>query len=425
MAGGATVGAGGLVLTSAQVAIIIIALAAMAAIHALLTFTRIGKAMRATAANPMLARACGIATGRIIDAVWVITGALCGLAGTVAAMDSGSFGVGNGSEYLIVVLAAVVLGGAGQPYGAMLGAVLIGETTELSAAVLSPEYKQAVAFAILVLVMILRPQGLLVRRRLRSDYQAIALLGSSVIANTMITNVRPFLNGAAGLSLVPPPLGDLVNANSAGYQWLYVGLTALGCGVVLAAATRIVESPFGRTLRAMREREPAAAALGKNLVMLKMVMFIAGGVIAGLSGAVLVGFIGVWAPATWLYPETIVIFAALIVGGRGNNLGALLGALLVPVGFEEVTRFLPQVGPPGLIPAMQWVAIGLLIIGFLWFRPRGTLPERRRVFADPFPGGAVRAQGPVGRGSEETVSADRARPLLAAERVERRFEGLR
>ena len=161
MSSGATVGAGGLVLTSAQVAIITIALAAMAAIHALLTFTRIGKAMRATAANPTLARACGIATGRIIDAVWVITGALCGLAGTVAAMDSGSFGVGNGSEYLIVVLAAVVLGGAGQPYGAMLGAVLIGETTELSAAVLSPEYKQAVAFAILVLVMILRPQGLL------------------------------------------------------------------------------------------------------------------------------------------------------------------------------------------------------------------------------------------------------------------------
>ena len=117
--------------------------------------------MRATAANATLARTCGISTGRIIDLVWVITGALCGLAGTVAAMDSGSFAVSNGSEYLIVMLAAVVLGGAGQPYGAMLGAVLIGETTELSAAVLSPEYKQAVAFAILVVVMILRPQGLL------------------------------------------------------------------------------------------------------------------------------------------------------------------------------------------------------------------------------------------------------------------------
>ena len=157
----AAVTAGGLILTRVQVVVIGIAVAAMLAIHALLKFTRLGKAMRATAANPTLARNCGIPTGRIIDAVWLITGALCGAAGTVAAIDSASFGVANGSTYLIVILAAAVLGGAGQPYGAMLGAVLIGEITELSAAALSPQYKSVVAFAILVLVMILRPQGLL------------------------------------------------------------------------------------------------------------------------------------------------------------------------------------------------------------------------------------------------------------------------
>jgi branched-chain amino acid transport system permease protein len=94
----------------------------------------------------------------------------------------------------------------------------------------------------------------------------------------------------------------------------------------------------------------------------------------------------VWAPSVWLYPETIILFAAIIVGGRGNNIGAILGALLVPVDFEEVTRFLnndpaiANLGPPGLIPALQWVAIGLLIIGFLWFRPDGVRPEARRVF---------------------------------------------
>jgi branched-chain amino acid transport system permease protein len=62
--------------------------------------------------------------------------------------------------------------------------------------------------------------------------------------------------------------------------------------------------------------------------------------------------------------------------------GALLGALLVPVGFEEVTRLLVRlnVGPPNLIPALEWVAIGLLIIGFLWFRPEGVRPETRHVF---------------------------------------------
>jgi branched-chain amino acid transport system permease protein/neutral amino acid transport system permease protein len=160
---GATLSLGSLSLTTEQVLIIATAVVLMLAIHGLLTFTRLGKAMRATAANPELARSCGIPTARVVDAVWLITGALCGLAGTVAAMNSESFAVSNGAGFLITILAAAVLGGAGQPYGAMLGAVLIGEATELSAAVLSPEYKGVVAFAILVTVMVLRPQGLLAR----------------------------------------------------------------------------------------------------------------------------------------------------------------------------------------------------------------------------------------------------------------------
>jgi branched-chain amino acid transport system permease protein len=223
------------------------------------------------------------------------------------------------------------------------------------------------------------PVGLVVLRKLRNDYQAIALLVISVIANLLITNARPLVNGAAGLSLVPAPLSGQIDPYTETYQYLYVGLTALCCLLVFLVASRIVNSPYGRTLRAMREHELAAAALGKNLIALKMTMFIVGGVIAGLSGAILVGFIGLWAPSTWLYPETIILLAAVIVGGRGNNLGALLGALLVPVGFAEATRFIPPFGQPGLVPAFQWVAIGLLIMGFLWFRPSGVLPEPRHV----------------------------------------------
>jgi branched-chain amino acid transport system permease protein len=223
------------------------------------------------------------------------------------------------------------------------------------------------------------PVGFVVLRKLRSDYQAIALLVLSVIANTVITNARPFLNGAAGLALVPAPLADLFDPATYGY--FYVGLTAICTALVALVAFRIVNSPYGRTLRAMREHEVAATAIGKNPVALKMTIFIVGGVIAGLSGGILTGYITFWAPSVWLYPETIILFAAVIVGGRGNNLGAVLGALLVPVGFEEVTRFIPSsIGPPGLIPALQWVAIGLLIIGFLWFRPEGVRPEPRRVF---------------------------------------------
>jgi branched-chain amino acid transport system permease protein len=226
------------------------------------------------------------------------------------------------------------------------------------------------------------PIGLVVLRRLRADYQAIALLVTSIIANTVINNARPVLNGAAGLALVPQPLDGVVNTNTNSYQYLYIGLTAICVAIVWFIAARIVNSPYGRTLRAMRENELAASALGKNSTALKMAIFVVGGAIAGLSGAILVGFLQVWAPSTWLYPETIILFAAVIVGGRGNNVGAILGALLVPLGFEEVTRLLGRmnIGPPNLIPALEWVCIGLLILGFLWFRPKGVVPEQRRVF---------------------------------------------
>jgi branched-chain amino acid transport system permease protein len=229
------------------------------------------------------------------------------------------------------------------------------------------------------------PVGLVVLRKLRTDYQAISLLVLSVIVNSVITNVRPFLNGAAGIAQVPGPFSDQIDPLSQTYQLFYVGLTVPCVVLVWLVASRIVNSPFGRSLRAMREHELAATAIGKNPVQLKMTIFIVGGVIAGLSGAILVGYIEVWAPSVWLYPETIILFAAVIVGGRGNNVGAILGALLVPVGFFEVTRRLPTTfggwtPPPNLIPAMEWVAIGLLIIAFLWLKPEGVRPEPRRIF---------------------------------------------
>lgn len=161
---GPTIRLGAFVLTTSQILIIGLAVGLMLLIHALLRFTRLGKAMRATAANASLARNCGIPTQRVVDLVWLITGALCGVAGTVAGMNSESFAVASGAGFLIPIIAAAVLGGAGQPYGAMIGAILIGEVTELSAAAISPQFKEVVAFGILVLVMVFRPRGLLAKR---------------------------------------------------------------------------------------------------------------------------------------------------------------------------------------------------------------------------------------------------------------------
>jgi branched-chain amino acid transport system permease protein/neutral amino acid transport system permease protein len=161
MGQGSTVRAGGLVLTTVQLVIIAISVAVMAAMHALLRYTRLGKAMRATAANRTLARNCGIRAARVITVTWAITGALCGLAGTVFAIDIASFGPTSNDLFLILILAAVFVGGPGHAYGAMLGALAIGLATEVSAAYIQPDYKYAIAFLALLGMLAARPSGLL------------------------------------------------------------------------------------------------------------------------------------------------------------------------------------------------------------------------------------------------------------------------
>jgi len=161
MGQGTTYRAGGLILSGVQLVIIGLSIVVMLATHALLRYTRLGKAMRATAANRTLARNCGIRAGQVITVTWAITGAMCGLAGTVFAIDLGSFDATSTDLFLILILAAVFLGGPGQPYGAMLGAVIIGIATEVSAAFVPADYKYVIAFLVLLIMLGIRPAGLL------------------------------------------------------------------------------------------------------------------------------------------------------------------------------------------------------------------------------------------------------------------------
>jgi branched-chain amino acid transport system permease protein len=249
--------------------------------------------------------------------------------------------------------------------------------------------------------LIALPFTFLVGRRLRGDFAAVGLLVTAVLLNLLVTNYVPLFNGDAGLSLIPAPLrgNNVFSVQSTGYQWGFAAAAVLlGAGVYLFVR-RITESPYGRTLRAMRDNDVVADSLGKNLLSLRTGMLVLGGAIAGLSGGILVSYITTWSPAAWGYAETVVLFAAVIIGGAGNHLGAVLGAVLVPVGFEEVTRFIPTSNnlPPNLIPSLEWVAIGLLIVVFLWVRPQGVLPERKRLIR-------LSADQPAG-GSDGTAPA--------------------
>ena len=151
---------GPFLLTGSQLIIIGIAIVAMAGVHVLLNYTKVGKAMRAMSDNPALARNCGIDTELVTNFAWLLSGFLAGLAGVVLALNISSFQPAFGGDFLFVIFAAVILGGIGRPYGAMAGALVIGIVTEISAIPLSSDYKNDAAFAILVLVLLFRPQGI-------------------------------------------------------------------------------------------------------------------------------------------------------------------------------------------------------------------------------------------------------------------------
>lgn len=221
--------------------------------------------------------------------------------------------------------------------------------------------------------------GALTVRRLRADYLAIVMLVISLIATGVITDYQGLFNGAAGLALIPQPFASMTG-NQVLYDWMYALVAGVICVLVLLATRMLVESPLGRSLRAVRENENAAAALGKNVTGLRLLVFGIGGAIGGISGSLLVSFTQAWSPESWLYTETFVLFTALIVGGVGSSLGPVIGAVLIPVVLAEGSRYLPQFGAPTLVPSLEWIIVGVLLLAFLWFWPRGIAPERKRTF---------------------------------------------
>lgn len=136
-----------------------IAVASMIGLHLLFKHSRVGKAMRATSDDAGLARSCGIATERVIAVAWLASGFMAGVAGVLLGIDLGSFEFTMGLTYLFVIVAAAVFGSVGEPYGAMVGALVVGIGSQ-EAAIVAPDLNNVFAFALLALILLVRPQGL-------------------------------------------------------------------------------------------------------------------------------------------------------------------------------------------------------------------------------------------------------------------------
>lgn len=224
-----------------------------------------------------------------------------------------------------------------------------------------------------LLALIIGPATL---RKMRKDYQAAAMLVAAIIANQVVTNAKGFLNGAAGLVNITEPLVSHIPVSSGTYSWIYVAWSLLVCGIGYWFVRRIGQSPFGRSLRAIRDDEDAASGVGKNAWSMRMTAFIIGGIVAGLSGALLIEFIGAWSPAGWGYQESFVILVAVILGGIGSERGSFVGAFLVGIVLTQLPSLLPSIGYPGLIDSLEWVLLGVVWLAVLWIRPGGIVRER-------------------------------------------------
>lgn len=147
-----------------QLFVLALALLLVFLLHMFLSRTKTGKAMRAMADNPELAQVSGINTERVIAWTWGIGAALAAAGGALVGIENKIVTPEMGWQLLLPLFAAVVLGGIGSPYGAMVGGFTLGLAEEISTAFIPTAYKSAVAFGILVLMLLLRPQGLFGRR---------------------------------------------------------------------------------------------------------------------------------------------------------------------------------------------------------------------------------------------------------------------
>ena len=212
--------------------------------------------------------------------------------------------------------------------------------------------------------------------RLRSDYLAIATFGVATSIQVLANNLEGLTGGSRGLVGIPRPFeGFGQDVFSVLYLMLVFGLMALA----YIALQTLLRSPWGRVLRAIREDEVAAAALGKNVVRFRLAAFVLGAMLMGLCGALYAGYVGAISPAEFLPIMTFQVWAMLIVGGSGSNRGAIVGSFLIwglwTFSGAAIVSALP-LGVQSHGGAIQAILVGLILVLTLLVRPHGIMGAR-------------------------------------------------
>lgn len=205
-------------------------------------------------------------------------------------------------------------------------------------------------------------------KNMSGTYWGILSLSAAELIRLVFLNERWLADGANGLSvLVTIP---------------YFHLTVLICTALVFLLLQVIwRSPFGRVIRMIREGDRLPQALGKNVLLFKLETMAIGGAIGGLAGSLYALLNSYISPDDGLPIETFIIWAMIVLGGRGNVAGVVAGTVLVQALFVG-TRFLTNISglSPDLLSALRLVLIGVLIMLVMMYRPQGLFPERKRIY---------------------------------------------
>jgi branched-chain amino acid transport system permease protein len=211
--------------------------------------------------------------------------------------------------------------------------------------------------------------------RLRADYLAIVTLSFGEILRLFFLNEQWLTNGPMGIRGIPQPLSSVFDDNYLVFYALMVFVFLIIC---YAFSEKIMNSPFGITLKAIRDDQDAVSAFGRDTFRFKVKVFIIGSAMAGISGALFAHYIAFISPDMFFPSLTFSVWTMMVIGGSANNLGVIAGAFLIQF-LERGTRFIKDFVDLGIEPSnLRIIIIGILLILFILYKPDGLIKERKR-----------------------------------------------
>jgi branched-chain amino acid transport system permease protein len=220
---------------------------------------------------------------------------------------------------------------------------------------------------------------------LKEDYWAIVTLAAGEIVRIFFLNEDwvvgggEYVGGSFGVGGIPQPLQDMFSAHT--YPFFYLVIVLIGLAATYLVINTLTQSPFGRVLKAVREGDNLPLAMGKNIKRFRIKVMAIGGMFGGLAGSLYAHFHGFVSPEQFRPLETFIVWAMVIVGGKANNKGAVLGAVIIIV-FYNSTRFIKDYVPieEVTLASLRMVAIGVLIVVAMLFMKEGLIKEKKKLY---------------------------------------------